>query len=448
MRKSVAAAITPILALGLLSACASMQGSGSPGTQERGSEVDPDELYEQMVQDEILTVAPARVPAAVPLADGGTVEFYVFKMGQADAMLVVGPAPARKTLLVDTGELNWNSRKGCGHVRERVMQITGSARVDYFVLTHYHLDHSGSPRSVNASGRETAGGGLFCLLDGGSAFFRIGTLITPGDDEAPFDPTRQNSHKAIIDGIESWKSTGSLGERVVANFAPNLIDLGAGVKIEILSVDGEVFDGDLGALAAVAQDHPGLYRVGSEASPNDFSIGMEISVGNFELFTAGDLSGAPGEAPYPEYIKTGHEQIYTNVESHMVNHWKSSSREANVEVYRANHHGSGNSSTEDLANMLKPEIVIYSSGGKHGHPDRSIVDRFELLGSDQVVISSVDTSDHAWPDGFPERYGNGWDNPTGELLIEVPIGGTEFEVKTATQSFLYPIKSDAQEATE
>src|SRR6185503_140151 len=124
--------------------------------------------------------------AAAPLAGGGTVSFHVFSMGQADAMLVIGPAPGRKTLLIDTGELNWNTRKGCEHVRERIVALTGRAHVDYFVLTHYHLDHAGAPQTVASSGRITPGGGLFCLLDRGTNFFTIGTLIDPGDDEAPF----------------------------------------------------------------------------------------------------------------------------------------------------------------------------------------------------------------------------------------------------------------------
>lgn len=33
------------------------------------------------------------------------VEIYVLSMGQADTMLIVGPPPARKTLLVDAGEV-------------------------------------------------------------------------------------------------------------------------------------------------------------------------------------------------------------------------------------------------------------------------------------------------------------------------------------------------------
>jgi len=291
----------------------------------------------------------------------------------------------------------------------------------------------------------TAGGGLFCLLDRGTNFFTIGTLIDPGDDEQPFEPTRQNSHAAIMAGISEWIANGTLGKRTPANFVPNLIDLGANIEVEIIAADGRVFDGDLGALAKAEQSHPGLYHVGLEASPNDFSIGVEISVGDFELFSAGDLSGAPGTPPYPLFTENGHEQIYTNVESHMVAHWKSIGRESNVEVYRANHHGSANSSTQDLANALKPELVIYSCGGKYGHPDPSIADRFKALGADQMVTSSVD--DAAWPNFiFPAQFGNGWDNPTGEIEIDVPVSGKTYEVRTAAQAFEYPILSDAEEA--
>lgn len=445
MKKPIASCALLFVLAAATAGCSSLSTRAGSRT---AAEDQPDRDFEAQVANGTLRIAPPPAPpAAVGFAGGGTAHFYVLDMGQADSMLVVGPEPARKTLLIDAGELGGTSRKGCDHVRDRVVALTGKAHVDYFVLTHYHLDHAGAPRTVSSNGKVSQGGGLFCLLDGSPNFFSIGTLIDPGDDEAPFEPTRQASHAMILSSLSAWITNGTLEKRLPADFTPGLIDLGAGIKVEMVSADGRVFDGDPGALKKAADTNPGLYRVGREASPNDFSIGLEISVGNFELFTAGDLSGAPGEFPYPLFSNNGFGQLYTNIESHMVSHWGSTGRESNVEVYRANHHGSANSSTTDLANALKPELVIYSCGGRHGHPDPAIVKRFESLGSDQMVTTRVDKE--SWPNAiFPPRYGNGWDNPAGEIQIDVPVSGTTYTVSTATQAFEYPILSDQTEANQ
>ena len=391
-----------------------------------------------------------------PSADGGMmlfdgaatdngVEIYVFSVGQADSMLVVGPPPEKRTLLVDIGERGWNSRKNCTFVRDRVVELTGEAGVDYLIITHFHSDHAGSPTSVSSNGRVQGGGGVFCLLGATPDFFSVDTLIDRGDGESAFKPDRQRLHQAIIDQSQNWIQNGTLNQRIAAAFADGVIDLGNGVDVEVISTAGRAFEGDAGALAAAEQDSPGTYGANSQASPNDFSVGFEITVGDFEFVSAGDLTGAPGDPPYGLAMPNGHGQIYTNVESHMVNHWQSIGRESDVEIYRVNHHGSQNSSTTNLADALNPEVVIYSAGGRYGHPTKMIADRFEVLGSDQMLTTSAD--DDEWgPSGFPEKYGNGWLNPVGEIFIFVPLNGNTYTISTAEQSFEYPVLTDTEEA--
>ena len=78
---------------------------------------------------------------------------------------------------------------------------------------------------------------------------------------------------------------------------------------------------------------------------------------------------------------------------------------------------------------------------------RAVVERFKSLGSDQLVTTKVD--DETWPNHvFPAEFGNGWDNPAGEIEISVPLAGGNFTVTTATQAFEYPILSDQQEAPQ
>lgn len=409
-----------------------------------------------------VTMAPFSRPLssrATPAGDDGALffdgtpnpnnalQFHVFSIGQADSMLVIGPPPESRTMLVDLGELNWNSRRNCLHVRDRIEEITGDAHVDYLVITHFHMDHTGSPTTELSSGRVQEGGGIFCLLDGSPDVFTVGALIDRGDGESQFKPDRQRIHQAIIDSTDAWIQNGTLTERIAASFATNIIDLGNGVDVEIISTAGKVSAADAGALARAEQSSPGTYTPDSQASPNDFSVGIEISAGDFEFVTAGDLTGSPGDPPYGLAFPNGHGQIYTNVESHMVEFWNDpdNPRESDVEIYRVNHHGSQNSSTADLADALRPEVVIYSAGGRYGHPKKSIADRFLAMDADQMLTTSAD--DDEWADGvFPPEYGNGWLNPVGEIFIHVPIGGDSYTISTAEQSFEYPVMTDAEEA--
>lgn len=393
-----------------------------------------------------LGVRFARALPGAPADAPRNVEFYIFDLGQADAMLVVGPPPERRTLLIDTGELNWNSRAGCNHVRDRVHQITGKYHVDFLLVTHYHLDHIGYFRAELQNGRIFEGGGIFCLLGSTPSFFTVGTLI----DSGPTDPAWQPERKyidAIQEGVPDWIAAGVLGDYEAAQFGVDQIDLGPGVVVDVVVTDGRVSSDDDGLHAELARAEHDLFSAEQPASPNDFSVGVEISVGDFELLTAGDLTGAPGAPPYASYeikrFRDGSSQVYSNVESRLARHWIASDRESDVEVYRANHHGSGNSSTEDLALLLEPELVIYSCGGKHGHPDRTIADRFLALGADQLVTRAIDWRDTN--DVFPAAYGGGWDNPVGEVSIVVPLGGAEYTVATSRQAWSYPIRSDADE---
>jgi glyoxylase-like metal-dependent hydrolase (beta-lactamase superfamily II) len=376
------------------------------------------------------------------------VEFHIFSIGQADSMLVI--APNGTTLLYDLGELNWNTRANCLQVRDEIHALTGAYHVDYLVVSHFHQDHVGGPPRVvtdrNGRQRIFQGGGVFCLLEGTPDFFTVGTLIDRGDGEQEFEPERQDSHQFIIDSWERWIQNGTLQQRVPASFVTGLIDLGPGIAVEVLATAGHAFDGDPGALAAAEAASPDqTYRADQPASPNDFSIALEFTVGSdFELFTAGDLTGAPGEPPYDPFMVTEHHQVYTNVESHMVQRWNDVAREADVEVYVANHHGSGNSSTVDLASALEPEVVIYSVGGRYRHPNREIADRFLTLGADQLLTTAAD--DEEWANGvFPSQYGNGWENPAGDILVFAPLQGSWYTVATNQQAIEYPILTDAQE---
>jgi hypothetical protein len=266
---------------------------------------------------------------------------------------------------------------------------------------------------------------------------QVVNLIDRGDEGLAYTPSRSTTHCGVLASIEHWISRGVVDKRIAPSFGTNDIDLGPNAVVEILATGGRVSDGDAGAMALAAAGNPDLYSVVAQASENDYSIGIEISFGDFEFFTAGDLTGSePGKESHTysrrQFGDTA--QIYTNVESHMVRHWKRIGRESDVEVYRVNHHGSGYSSNGDLLGALEPEVAVYSTGGSYGHPDTNTVTR--LAGSDQYVTTSV--SRGSWPAGFPAQYGT----LVGEVQIFVSADGTRYQVGDS----VYPSYSNDEEA--
>lgn len=377
-------------------------------------------------------------PALAPVTNPG-LQIYMFSIGQADSLLVVGPPPARKTLLVDVGEeVQGGTQRNYVHVRDRIKQITSQDSVNYFVLTHYHKDHGGTPGRGTCTGRNAAllGSGVFALLNDQQRSFRIDTWIDRGDNGEEYTPKMSQAHCGVIASMDGWKSGGRVGNRHSAAIGKSQINLGPGVTVEIVASDGKVAVNDLGAMAHAVQQHGSVYSASHQASQNDYSVAMEISLGDFEMFLGGDLTGSDANGTGETHSVQPHGGVYTNVESYMVRQWRQPQtlRESAVEIYRANHHGSEHSSNPDLAGALQPLVVLYSAGGDYGHPKPSVVRRFR--GKDQFVTTSV--ASNSWPQGLPPDLGS----VVGEIQIAVASDGSRFQVN----DHVYRSRTDAQEA--
>ena len=115
-----------------------------------------------------------------------------------------------------------------------------------------------------------------------------------------------------------------------------IINLGGGVKGEILSPDGR-------------------YSVGDT---NIASIVMKLTYGSSSLLLSGDLPFEMEEKIVAEYGST-----------------------LDVDIFKAGHHGSNTASGEKLLHAMTPRLIVVSSGkgNKYGHPSKSVTDRFDRL---------------------------------------------------------------------
>jgi len=318
------------------------------------------------------------------------IEVYIFNMKQADSMLIVGPPPLNRTLLVDAGEQLYTKKDATNlkYLANRIFEITGENHIDYFVASHYHYDHLGGG----------VFGGVKDLVDVHG--FTIGTIIHPGElngNQMDVGGQKRSIKKRFIEKIYNWRDDGKVNAIVVANFLPGLIDLGKEVDVEVVATRSMVYEGDIGLIERIDQSvQPSPYSK-YPASENDLSIAFIIRYKDFELFTGGDLTG--NSHLYNEEVHAyqlrefggGKGNVYSNVESYMVEYWRDITDVNDVEIYRANHHGSGHSSTPELVEALDPEFIIYSTAGQfnYHHPNKDRVVQGSLTAR-QLVTTGID----------------------------------------------------------
>jgi len=341
----------------------------------------------------------------------------VFSLGQADSMLILSDPKGShaKSMLVDLGEpLNSTGVVNNDHnyvvVASKLAQLLPRKKLDYFLLSHFHADHTGSSQT-----------GIFGLIN--DEHYKVGTFIRPGSDEdAHFGAAARGTYHKIKDALSKWKSNGSVTTEEVAAVGHHY-HLGD-VDIEIVAAGGKVRAGDAGTLDEIVAKHGDVYSNIGPPSENDLSIAMLVKYGQFELFSAGDLTGASDEGggedvDYTERSFGGENaQVYSNVEKRLVAAWHN-----DVEVYRANHHGSEFSSTPRLIQALDPEFVIYSCGGMYKHPSHEVVKRVATTAR-QLVTSRLDTS--AWDeDDFESDRGQ---VEGRDITIEVGDGGLWYSI--------------------
>lgn len=355
-------------------------------------------------------------------------EIRFFSLGQADSMLIVGPAPERRTLMIDLGEDRWGDRRNYERIARRVEAIVGERRLDQFLISHYHADHMGDV-DVKPDGKRP--GGLFGLMEDPLVPFRIDRLLDRGDAAEPIGK-RTRPHQGLLEAWPRWVESGRLGSREAVRLGTGSIDLGAGVTVEVVAVDGRFEEGKPSVMEALAGANPDLYRE-APANENDFSVALILRYGEFELFTGGDLTGAEtpadGQAPAAFTVRTFTDEkvTYTNVEGPLAASLEGRGREMDVEVYRADHHGSSHSSVSTLIDRLDPEFSVFSCGGQYGHPIPEVVER--LARTSRVLITSG-IAKKSWPAGLtvPEA------RVAGEISILVEPGGRAYTIQEERHS--------------
>jgi competence protein ComEC len=265
----------------------------------------------------------------------GWLEIHHIDAGEAVSTFIV--SPTGQTMLIDAGESAWDSDDGAKTVGAYIRSVLGCTRLDYVLLSHFHLDHVGFPGH----------GGLWHLVH--EQGFAVGKLIHR--DLVRFAGTGGKTFEAWRSYLQSDDARSLNPE--IALLGTGQVQLGAGITFAFVAVDG---NGALPARDLSADPAP--------PDENDYSIAALLRMGKLDYFTAGDLSGET-------LVSLPGGYSYHDMET------STAPRVKDVDVYRVSHHGSSHASNATLLAEMQPRVSIIqvANGNAYGHPTQSTVDR-------------------------------------------------------------------------
>jgi competence protein ComEC len=223
--------------------------------------------------------------------------------------------PAEESLLIDTG---WAGNDG--RDADRIVGIAkkaGIQRIDYVLLTHFHMDHAGGfPQLV--------------------ARIPVGEVFDHGDNRETTDASTVQVWKAYQEAVAKQKLT-----RVTLKPGDNLPI--HGMQVTVLSSDGAVIDhplpgaGQEDRACQTAEPYP------ADETENARSLGTIITFGKLRILDLGDLTQDKERELVCPKNKIG-----------------------TVDIFIVSHHGSASSNSSVFVNAISPRVAIMDNGAKKG----------------------------------------------------------------------------------
>lgn len=264
--------------------------------------------------------AMAAVPAAA--ADPGHVRIVVIDVEGGAATLYV--TPHGRSLLIDAG---WPAgMSGSGNSADRIVAAArsqGLSRIDYLVVTHYHVDHVGGAAALIAR-------------------FPVGTIIDHGGN-------RELAAPGVAAGPAAPSTLYPAYLTAIAGHPHKVMRAGETLDIDGLKLTTLTSDGTPIARPLSGAGEPGIgcdaaagnKDVGGEENPR--SLGLLLRWGKARVLSLADLTwDAEAGLVCPR------------------------DRVGRVDLMLADNHGSGNANNPALIRTVRPRVAIIANGPRKG----------------------------------------------------------------------------------
>jgi competence protein ComEC len=252
--------------------------------------------------------------ASGPARAAKTLDVYFIDTEGGQSTLFV--SPSGETLLVDTGWSDFGGRDA-----DRIVAAAkhaGVTKIDYLLVTHYHMDHVGGVPQLAARIPIRS-------------FIDHGPSVEHGKDAdelvAAYTRTRAAGHHILA----------RPGEKVPIR----------GIDVEVLTAAGDEISSPLPGAGAQNPECASTKLRETDPSENARSVGTLITFGKFRMIDLGDLTWNK------EY-----ELVCPN------------NKIGTIDVYLSTHHGLSESGGPEIVHALRPRVAIMNNGAtKGGSPE-------------------------------------------------------------------------------
>jgi len=253
---------------------------------------------------------------SAPLRAASTLDVYFIDVEGGQATLFV--TPSGRSMLVDTG---WPGANGRDADRiASVAKAAGVTRIDYLVITHYHMDHVGGVPQL-------------------AERIPIGTYVDHGHSV--------EAGKEADDLFHAYAQVRDRASHLIVRAGDKIpID---DIAVRVVASTGQAIQRPL--LGAGEPNPICASTKPREVDPseNAQSIGMLITYGKFRMVDFGDLTW--------------------NKELGLV---CPNNKLGTVDVYLSTHHGLDESNAPAIVHALKPRVAITNNGADKGGSDEAM----------------------------------------------------------------------------
>ncbi len=235
-------------------------------------------------------------------------EFIDTEGGQATLLVT----PSGQSMLIDAG---WPGNQG--RDSDRIIAAAkrhGLTKIDFMLVTHYHLDHIGGVPELAAK-------------------FPVGMMIDHGDN------TETGKQAQMLE--ENYRKVIAQGVRRMSVKPGDVLPI-RDIKVEVVTARGEHI---AKPLKGAGKKNPNCTEEKKKDDPteNGRSIGVLVSYGKFRFVDLGDL--------------TWNKELEIACPEHYI---------GAVDLYLTTHHGLDQSGCKAIVHGLKPRVAIMNNGARKG----------------------------------------------------------------------------------